>query len=285
VATACDVSEECNVWVRCGTTSDSCCTWGWHPWYQCCVAHVRQPFSTEPTWLRHVISCVRSVTRGFDMWYYKCLKELCHQLNIFFKGLQNLNQYFLDIRKWFLNFLPDKFWRKINMKFLFISLKHLLILFRLSFTLIGKFLLVNIHSRVSEQFSESQLVKAQAAIRKPEQALWIAWLKGVSQFVSDFVKVSRTKRQLKIVKTISAHSKSTVSNFRNSKKNIHLVTFMIAVMRGTCGSDTWSMWNMQHVDVAYETCKAWKTWANIYHIWSSFSDPGLLVNPDPGSLG
>jgi hypothetical protein len=75
------------------------------------------------------------------------------------------------------------------MKFLFASLKTLTnskscsesrikFMFRLSFTLIGKFLLVystftdgfrnnfQNHRRVSEQ-----LLKAQAAIRKPEQAL------------------------------------------------------------------------------------------------------------------
>jgi hypothetical protein len=49
-------------------------------------------------------------------------------------------------------------------------------LFRLSFDLIGQFFLVYIHSWLSEQFSESQavsqqLLKAQAAIRKPEKAL------------------------------------------------------------------------------------------------------------------
>ncbi len=49
-------------------------------------------------------------------------------------------------------------------------------LFRLSCALIGRFILVYIHSRLSEQFPEpqavsEQLLQAQAAIRKPEQAL------------------------------------------------------------------------------------------------------------------
>ncbi len=59
------VQRVCSI---CGTTSASCCTWGWHPWYQCCVEHVRQTYSTEPTWLRNVTS-VRSVTRGFHIRY------------------------------------------------------------------------------------------------------------------------------------------------------------------------------------------------------------------------
>jgi hypothetical protein len=48
-------------------------------------------------------------------------------------------------------------------------------LFRLSFAFIGQFFLVYIHSRLSEQFSDSggweQLLKTQAAIRKAERAL------------------------------------------------------------------------------------------------------------------
>jgi hypothetical protein len=48
-------------------------------------------------------------------------------------------------------------------------------LFRLSFVLIGQFFLLYIHSWLQEQFSESeagseQLLKAQAATSKPEQA-------------------------------------------------------------------------------------------------------------------
>jgi hypothetical protein len=68
------------------------------------------------------------------------------------------------------------------MKFLLASLKTLInsksrinFLFRLSFALIGRFFHVYIHSRLSEQFSGSQvaeqLLETQAAIRKPEQAL------------------------------------------------------------------------------------------------------------------
>jgi hypothetical protein len=49
------------------------------------------------------------------------------------------------------------------------------LLFRLSFDLIGQFFLVYIYSRLSEQFQNhwrvsEQFLKAQAAIRKPEQA-------------------------------------------------------------------------------------------------------------------
>ncbi len=72
------------------------------------------------------------------------------------------------------------------------------ILFRLSFALIGQFFLVYIHSRLSEQFSESQVgfwiwtvLEAQAAIRKPEQALWRGLLEGISQLVIDFLEASR----------------------------------------------------------------------------------------------
>jgi len=61
------VQRVCSI---CGTTSASCCALGWHPWYQCCVEHVRQTYSTEPTWIRHVTS-LRSVTRGFHMRYNK----------------------------------------------------------------------------------------------------------------------------------------------------------------------------------------------------------------------
>jgi hypothetical protein len=75
---------------------------------------------------------------------------------------------------------------KINMKFLLASLKSLTnckscsesrikFLFRLSFAIIGHFFLVYIHSQLSEQ-----LLKAQAAIRKPEQALFLrGLLKGI----------------------------------------------------------------------------------------------------------
>jgi hypothetical protein len=61
------------------------------------------------------------------------------------------------------------------MKFLLASLKTLInsksrinFLFRLSFALIGEFFLEYIHSRLSEQFSESQagFGTAQVAIRK-----------------------------------------------------------------------------------------------------------------------
>jgi hypothetical protein len=42
------------------------------------------------------------------------------------------------------------------------------------------------HRRVSEQ-----LLKAQAAIRKPEHALCRGLLEGISQLVSDFIEASR----------------------------------------------------------------------------------------------
>ncbi len=75
-------------------------------------------------------------------------------------------------------------------------------LFGLSFPLIGKFFLVYIiQSRLPEQFQNhrrvlEQLLKPQAAIRKPEQVLRRGLLEGIF-----------TKRQLKIVKTTIAHSK------------------------------------------------------------------------------
>jgi hypothetical protein len=63
------------------------------------------------------------------------------------------------------------------------------------FALIGRFFPVYIHSRLSEQFSGSQgvteqLLETQAAIRKPEKALW-RLLKGISQLLSDFIEASK----------------------------------------------------------------------------------------------
>ncbi len=108
------------------------------------------------------------------------------------------------------------------------SESHTKFLFRLSFALLGRFFSMYIHRRLSEQFSESQ-VGYRTIFRDTggyqKQALWRGLLEGISQLVRDFKEASRNftldflhKRQLKIVKTISAHSKSTASKFTNFKK-------------------------------------------------------------------
>ncbi len=127
------------------------------------------------------------------------------------------------------------------MKFLLNSLKTLTnskscsksrikFLFKLSFALIGKFFLAYIHCRLSEQFSESQAdfgttFKGTSGYQKSGTSSlkrvtgrnfpiskW--FLEASRNFILDFLH----KRQLKIVKTISAHSKSTVSKFTTFKK-------------------------------------------------------------------
>ncbi len=73
-----------------------------------------------------------------------------------------------------------------------------------------------------------QLLESHAVFRKKEQAFWRGLLDRFSQLVSDFIEVSRNfifdfllKKTAKNVKTISAHTKSTVLIFRTFKK-IHL---------------------------------------------------------------
>ncbi len=81
-----------------------------------------------------------------------------------------------------------------------------------------------IHSRLSEYFQDhrrvsEQFLETQVDIRKPIQAPRRGTLEGISQLVSGFIEASRNfnlksfTKDNKIVKTISAHSKSTVSNF------------------------------------------------------------------------
>jgi hypothetical protein len=65
--------------------------------------------------------------------------------------------------------------------------------------------------------------KAQADIRKPEQALGRGLLEGISQLVSDFIEASRIfildfLHKKTSVKTKKPYSKSTVSKFRTLKK-------------------------------------------------------------------
>ncbi len=87
-------------------------------------------------------------------------------------------------------------------------------LFRLSFAFIGRFILVYIHSRLLEQFSESQavsqLLKPQAAIRKPQQALWRGLLEGISQLISDCIEASRNV-------ILDFLHKKTIENCENQK--------------------------------------------------------------------
>ncbi len=121
------------------------------------------------------------------------------------------------------------------MKFLLASLKTFILilkvvpkvasmLFRFSFALIGKFFLVYIHNRIQEQFLESRTTfKGTGGYQKAGTSS-LKTFTGRNFRISVFIEASRNfildflhKRQLKIVK--SAHSKSTVSNFRTFKKN------------------------------------------------------------------
>ncbi len=82
------------------------------------------------------------------------------------------------------------------------SVSRIKFLFRHSFALIGRFFPVYIHSG------------------------------RISQLVSDFKEVSRNfildfLKKLKILKTISAYSTSTLFIFRTLKQNIHLVTLSL----------------------------------------------------------
>ena len=90
---------------------------------------------------------------------------------------------------------------------------------QVSFAFIGRFILVYIHSRLSQQ-----LLKAHAAIRKLEKA----FLKGIRDTGRNFTISKwfhRSKQKLYFGfpsqkdKTISTHSESTVSRFRTLKKN------------------------------------------------------------------
>jgi len=76
-----------------------------------------------------------------------------------------------------------------------------------------------------------QLLESQAAIRKPEQVSWRVLLEWFSQLVSDFIEAAETlfwmfflqKDRKRIVKTINAHTESTVL----SLKNIHIMTLSL----------------------------------------------------------
>ncbi len=118
------------------------------------------------------------------------------------------------------------------------------ILFRLSFAFIGRLSQAYIHGQLSEAFSGSQAAfgttfRDTNVFRKPEQTPW-RWLQeGFLQLVSYFIDASRnyiwifsTKRQPKIVKTISAHTKSSVLIFVTLKKIIHIPsTFYVSSVK------------------------------------------------------
>ncbi len=121
----------------------------------------------------------------------KCLKGLCHQLNICWKPIQ-LNQYFymhILVFKFFACLVQKKnfilsFWLFFeNTTFNNCSVSRMKFLFWLSFALIGRFYPVYFHSRLSKQFSGSQ-----AAFRKPEQAILRGLLEGISKLLCDFIE-------------------------------------------------------------------------------------------------
>jgi hypothetical protein len=98
-------------------------------------------------------------------------------MNIFFKVYTIKSVHVLSLHAQMVFKFLACLVHQINIKFLLPSLKTLTntkscsesrikFMFRLSIALIGRFILVYIHSWLSEQ-----LLKAQAAIRKPEQAL------------------------------------------------------------------------------------------------------------------
>ncbi len=146
------------------------------------------------------------------------INRLCHQLNIFWRHIK-LNQYFLYMRQYFLNISLPSSIEKLILSFCLLLWKKLAnsknrsesrlkSLFRLSFALLGRFFPLYIHCRgFRNNFQDhrrvtEQLLKMQAAIRKPIQALWSGLLEGISQLVSYFIEASRnfiwisfTKRQ------------------------------------------------------------------------------------------
>ncbi len=95
--------------------------------------------------------------------------------------------------------------------------------FWLSFALIGRFFPVYIHSRIFGTIFRitgrlrNNFCRHMRLSESRKQALWRGLLQGISQLVSDCVEASRNlildflhKKTIQIVKTISAHSKSTV---------------------------------------------------------------------------
>ncbi len=71
--------------------------------------------------------------------------------------------------------------------------------------------------RITSEFSE-QLLKAQAAIRKPKQALWRGLLEGISQLVSDFIEASRNF-------ILNFLHKKTTENCENHKRSFKKYCF------------------------------------------------------------
>ncbi len=53
------------------------------------------------------------------------LKGLCHEMNNFFEVLKIKSDYFMYLRRWFLNFFVALLWRKWKFKFLLASMKTL----------------------------------------------------------------------------------------------------------------------------------------------------------------
>ncbi len=102
---------------------------------------------------------------------------------------------------------PTQFNRKINMKFLLVSLKTLTnsknrsesrikFLFWLSLALIGRFFQCTFIAGFRNNFQDhrrvtEQLLDTHTAIRKPVKALWRGILEGISQLVSYFIEARR----------------------------------------------------------------------------------------------
>jgi hypothetical protein len=121
------------------------------------------------------------------------------------------------------------------MKFLLASLKTLTnstncsesrikLLLRLSFALICRFFQCTFIACFRNNFQEDgrvkeQLLETQAAIRKPEQALWRGLLEGISKLlVSDFIEASRNFG-------FDFLHKKTTKNFENHKRSLKKYCF------------------------------------------------------------
>jgi hypothetical protein len=161
--------------------------------------------------------CLLSVFRAFllqfklmfvSLFLFVYFKGICNQLNIFLRPIRwmysihsVLSVHALMVFK----FLACLVQEKIKIKFLLASLKTLKNSKKCSVsrsvpaflcshwsnfspcTFIASFRNnFEDHRRVTEQ-----LLETQAAIRKPEQALWRGLLEGISQIVSDFIEASR----------------------------------------------------------------------------------------------
>ncbi len=135
---------------------------------------------------------------------------------------------------------PALFELNVNIKFLLASLKtcfnskycsksHIKFLLWLSSLLLVDFFQGTFMAGFRNNFQalSMQLLVSQAAIGKLEQAYWRELLEEFSLLVSDFIKSKQniifdfvTKRQLKIVKTVSPHIKNTVLIFRTLRKKV-----------------------------------------------------------------